>query len=128
MRDQNDNNGGGDNNNSTNNNMGRNILIWLVVGLVLLGVVNMFSHPMAQGRELAYSDLLTAVGKGEVSSVTITGSTLSGEKTGGEQFFTIIPAGTDVVARIEGKGVSIKAARDEPSLLSILFPPCRWSC
>ncbi|MDE1151759.1 MAG: ATP-dependent zinc metalloprotease FtsH [Micavibrio sp.] len=121
MRDQNDNNGGGDNNNSTNNNMGRNILIWLVVGLVLLGVVNMFSHPMAQGRELAYSDLLTAVGKGEVSSVTITGSTLSGEKTGGEQFFTIIPAGTDVVARIEGKGVSIKAARDEPSLLSILF-------
>jgi len=122
MRDQNDNNGGGDNNNNNNTNQtGRNILIWLVVGLLLLGVVNMFTHGTVQGRELGYSDFINSVGKGEVSAVTITGNMLTGEKTGGEPFYTVIPAGTDVVSRIEGKGVSIKASRDEPSLFSILF-------
>lgn len=123
MREQNDN----DNQGGNPNPMGRNLLVWVVIVLMLVAVFNMFSRDqsgMAGMKSMAYSDFITQVDNKQIQSVTIVGDTMQVRKTGGEQFGVIIPQNTDVVSRIEGKGVVIDAKQDtsgSPTLFSVLL-------
>ena len=123
MRDQNDNN---DQDNNPNP-MGRNLIVWMVILLMLVAVFNMFNRDpqgMAGLKTMAYSDFTTQVDNKQIESVTIAGSVMEVRKTGGEKFGVIIPQNTDVVSRIEGKGVVIEAKPDtsgSPTLFSILL-------
>ena len=123
MRDQNDNNEQDNNPNP----MGRNLIVWMVILLMLVAVFNMFNRDpqgMAGLKSMPYSDFITQVDNKQIESVTIAGSLMEVRKTGGEKFGVIIPQNTDVVSRIEGKGVVIEAKPDtsgSPTLFSILL-------
>ena len=126
MRQQN-NNDDDDNNNGNNNPFGRNIAVWLVVTLLLVGVFNMMNKGQSVGlgaNAVAYSDFIADVDAQKISAVKISGDRITGSYNDGRPFGVVIPAGTDVVSRIEGKGVRIEAApdtSDQPTFFSVLL-------
>lgn len=102
-------------------------MIWLMVGLLLAGVFNMFNQDKISGgggKAVAYTDFLMAVDDKKVSDVTIVGDQIRGHYADGGAFTAYVPAGTDVVSRIEDKGVRISAAPDKsdsPTFFSVLL-------
>ncbi len=107
--------------------MGRNLMIWVVVALLLMGVFNMFNktpNTLAGTNIVAYSDFIADVDARKVADVTIVRDQVKGHYTDGRAFGVIIPSGTDVVTRIEGKGLRISAAADtsdQPTIFSVLI-------
>jgi cell division protease FtsH len=124
MRDQN-NDQDNNNNNNGNNPFMRNVIVWVVIGLLLVGVFNMLNkgQPALSGEVIAYSDFISSVDARKVADITITRDQIRGHYTDGRNFGVIIPSGTDVVSRLEGKGVRITAAaaNDNPTFFSILL-------
>ena len=117
-----------DNNKNDNNNFfGKNILLWTVIAMVLAAMFNVFGQerPGLIGQQVvAYSDFMDQVAKKDISDVLVAGDTLSGHYTDGRTFVTYIPANTDVVSKIETKGVRISAKPDKsdsPTLFGILI-------
>ncbi|HMG50974.1 MAG TPA: ATP-dependent zinc metalloprotease FtsH, partial [Inquilinus sp.] len=105
------------------NNFGKNFALWIIIGLLLLALFNLFQTSggrSAQG-ELAYSDLVTAVEKGQVSDAKVQGNTITGHYNptgGGGSFQTYTPDGTDIVNRMTQAGVKVNAAPIEgPNVL-----------
>ena len=121
-----------DNNNDNNapnpNPFGRNAVIWLVIGLLVMGAVNLSNKGtgLNAATTIAYSDFIGDVEAKKVSDVTIAGETLKGHYTDGREFGVLIPAGTDVVSRIEGKGVRITAAQDPKEQVSFFSVLLSW--
>ncbi|MBE8183109.1 MAG: ATP-dependent metallopeptidase FtsH/Yme1/Tma family protein [Candidatus Portiera sp.] len=75
--------------------MKKNILLWLSV-LFFLGIV--FSNNLSiapQSNSLNYSDFIKQVNQGSVSSVTISGYTITGTLENGDEFSTTRPAAED---------------------------------
>ena len=62
------------------NNMARNLIIWLVIGVVMLAIFNMFQNDSGNTRtsQVAYSDFIAQVESGDMREVTIEGVTSTG--------------------------------------------------
>ena len=59
--------------------MGKNLLLWLVIGLTLMSLFNMFSTPMQKGQKLSYSTFMQRVDQGMVETATIKGHQVAGQ-------------------------------------------------
>ncbi|MBN9333814.1 ATP-dependent zinc metalloprotease FtsH [Devosia sp.] len=95
----------------------RNFAIWLVILFMLMGLFQVFqssTRTMSVG-EKSYSQFVTDINAGRVSSVTITNDVVSGVLDDGTRFETIVPAGADVISRLEAQNVSITARAPESS-------------
>jgi len=108
------------------NKIGRNLALWVIIGLLLIAVFNLFQTPGGEPRstELAFSEFIAAVDRGEVNEVTIKGKSIEGTFEGGAPFKSYAPDDPTLVARLTTKGVKITAAPSEdasPSLLGILL-------
>ena len=104
----------------------RNLMMWGVVVLLVLGLYNLFQNPgsIAGKTEMPFSTFLTEVDKGNVVSVDIRGSELSGNFRDGKAFKTYSPNYPNLVEKLSAKGVSITAGpREEkgPSLWGIIL-------
>ena len=90
----------------------RNLAIWVVIGLLLMALFNLFQNP-GQGRrgnEISYSEFLAGVEAGNVSEVTIAKHRISGVyRDKGSTFTTIAPEDPNLVERLSKKGVKITA-------------------
>ena len=51
--------------------MGKNILLWIVIGLTMMSLFNMFSAPMLKADKMAYSTFVDKVDQGMVETATI---------------------------------------------------------
>jgi len=106
------------------NNFGKNFALWIIIGLLLLALFNLFqsSGGRAPQGELAYSDLVTAVEKGQVGDAKVQGNTVSGhynQSGGGGTFSTYVPDGTDIVNKMTQAGVKVQAAAPEgPNIIT----------
>jgi cell division protease FtsH len=95
--------------------MYKGLLGWfLIVGLILL-VLNALS-PTTQ-KELSYSEFLSAVEEGKVSSVTIKGERVNGVMKDGASFKTVLPPDPEAIPLLKSKGVRITAKPNEVSFL-----------
>ncbi|XDZ66246.1 ATP-dependent zinc metalloprotease FtsH [Alphaproteobacteria bacterium LSUCC0684] len=108
------------------NNMARNLIIWMVIGVVLLALFNMFQNNTSGQRSslVAYSDFLAQVEAGDMREVTIEGSNLYGVTQNNIPVNSYMPDGTDVVTVLKENNVRILARPDEsntPGLFSILL-------
>ena len=112
------------------NNLGKNFALWIIIGLLLLALFNLFqtSGGRSSQNDLAYSDLVTAVEKGQVSDAKVQGNTITGRynQNGSPPngaFQTYAPDGTDIINRMTQAGVRVNAAPVEPPspLLGILM-------
>ncbi len=108
------------------NNFGRNLALWVIIGLLLIALFNLFQSPGNRGPQttLAFSDFLSQVDQGRVADVTIKGNTITGHYDDGRAFGTYAPDDPNLVQRLTDRGVRISAAPDDsgtPSLLSMLI-------
>src|SRR5689334_4589834 len=94
----------------------RNLVIWGVIVVVLVGLYSMMSggRGAAAGRsEITYSQLLNKVGAGEVKSAVIRGAAVEIKDTSNRMFTAVTPNNQDdLVKRLEGQGadISVKPA------------------
>ena len=107
------------------NNSSKNIFIWIIVGLILISLFNLFSGSV-RGPEvqLAYSEFLAKVKVGEVNDVMVKGNEIHGHFSDGRTFTTYSPNDPDLVEKLNKNKVMIKAAPPEgnsPTFLDILI-------
>ena len=103
----------------------RNFALWVIIGLLLIALFNLFQSPgqRTSSNEISFSQLLTEVDQGRVRDVTISGSQINGHFNDGRSFQTYAPNDPSLVQRLYGKGVSIAAkppSEDVPSLFGVL--------
>jgi hypothetical protein len=107
------------------NNFSKNLALWIMIGLVLVMLFNLFqgAGPQAPEAELPFSDFLARVESGEVGDVDIQGERITGHFTDGRLFSTYAPDDPNLVERLHGKGVRISASPPDdhvPSLFGVL--------
>jgi cell division protease FtsH len=108
------------------NNLGKNLALWVIIGLLLLALFNLFQQPSGRTGQVGipFSDFVAEVANGQVREVTIKGNQISGFYTDGRGFSSYAPNDPNLVERLTKRGVVIKAVpRDDgsPSLLQILI-------
>jgi cell division protease FtsH len=108
------------------NNFGKNLALWIVIGLLLVALFNLFQTSSNRGPQstLAFSDFLNDVNRGQVADVTIQGNTINGHFTDSRAFSTYAPNDPGLVSKLTDKGVRITAAPVDdnvPSLFGVLI-------
>ena len=112
------------------NNFGKNLALWIIIGLLLVALFNLFQSSTTHTPQptLAYSEFINDVNRGEIRQVTIQtgaqGSTITGKRNDGREFSTFAPNDPNLVSRLLDKGVGIRATPTEenmPSLFGILI-------
>jgi cell division protease FtsH len=104
------------------NNMLKNLVIWLVIGLVLMTVFNQFNTRQAAQAPMEYSQFLEEVKAGKISKVTIEGRQLKATTADGKRVTSYSPGDIWLVSDLLKYGVKIEAKpEEEPSLLMNIF-------
>ncbi|EAU40877.1 metalloprotease (cell division protein) FtsH [Fulvimarina pelagi HTCC2506] len=91
----------------------RNFALWAIIALLLIALFQLFSNgsQTANAREIPYSQFLSDVDSGRVTSVTIQGQKITGSYNDGSQNFqTYAPDDANLVERLESGQVRISAA------------------
>ncbi|WP_035053328.1 ATP-dependent zinc metalloprotease FtsH [Andreprevotia chitinilytica] len=78
------------------NNLGKNIAIWLIIGLVLMTVFRQFSQPTETTNRVAYSQFMADVEADKIASIEMEGNLFSGQmirgkRTDKSEFTTLAP-------------------------------------
>jgi cell division protease FtsH len=111
-------------------NFGKNIFVWIIFGLLLIALFNMFDNSAERSgyKPLAFSDFLGKVDQGQVADVTMRtgmskGAGITGHLGDGAAFSTQTPDYPGLVDRLTAKGIKINVVTDEgkDSIWSILF-------
>ncbi len=106
------------------NNFYKNMSLWLVIGLVMVFIFNLFNTPQTGNQELPYSDFLAFVEKGQVAKVLIDKDKIQGTFTNNAPFVTVMPANDpDLIKELRAKGVviQVKAHEEAPWYLTVLI-------
>ncbi|MBU4296981.1 MAG: ATP-dependent zinc metalloprotease FtsH [Desulfobulbaceae bacterium] len=104
------------------NNFYKNLSMWLVIGLTMILLFNMFNHPQTGAVEMSYSDFMAAVSSNGITQVTIQGDEISGI-SGGKHFRVITPASdSELIPQLRKAGVNItvKQKEETPWYITIL--------
>ncbi len=104
------------------NNFYKNISMWLIIGLAMVFLFQMFNNPQQGQETLSYSDFLARVESGAITQVTVQGDEITGN-TAGKGFKTISPI-TDLelwsILRKSGVEVNVKQVEKPPWYVTIL--------
>jgi len=106
------------------NDLAKNILLWTVIAMVLLGVFRNFGPSTGVVEAKTYSEFVGLVDNQRIESVTVDRAKdeISGLAQGGEKFQVNGPVTEDLLKRLEEKGVNIEfLPRDTGSPLFSLF-------
>src|SRR5665811_2451145 len=104
------------------NNMFKNLVIWLVIGMVLMTVFNQFNTRQATQAPVDYSQFYEEVKAGRIAEVVIEGRNLKAKTTEGKPVTSYSPGDIWLISDLLKYGVKIKAKpEEEPSLLMNIF-------
>jgi cell division protease FtsH len=107
------------------NNMLKNLVIWLVIGLVLMTVFNQFSgRPDARATPMEYSEFMDAARQGQITKVEIQGRTIRATTTDHKQILVNSPGLYDIwmVSDLMKYGVKVSTKpEEEQSMLTQIF-------
>ncbi len=111
--------------------MGRNIIFWIAIVLTLAFLFNIFNNAntgqAAKVETVAYSDFMSAAKSGTVSDITLKGQEATGHYASSAGVFrTLIPNGENIVERLQGTGVRIKAEKEEAEQVSLFYILIQW--
>ncbi len=109
-------------------NFSKNIILWVVIGLLLIALFNLFQNSSSnnQSKEISFSDFLIAADNGNISEVKIIGNNVSGFFDDGRSFSTYSPNYPDLVDKLNQSGVKIVAEPSERSMHPILSVLLSW--
>ena len=105
----------------------RNLALWIIIVILIVGLFNLFQGSSSRDKqgEIAYSQFLAEVDRGDVQSVVIEGNKITGRHKNSSMAFTVIaPDDPKLVERLMEKGVEVKArpVEDEmPALFAVLI-------
>ncbi|MGE0152309.1 MAG: ATP-dependent metallopeptidase FtsH/Yme1/Tma family protein, partial [Reyranellaceae bacterium] len=119
------------------NIFGRNLALWVVIGLLLLALFQMFntSGPRGGSTTIDYSDFMAAVERGQVANVTIQGSARGAQITGnyaegtsgaGSSFTTYAPDDPGLYSTLRNKVPKIKVAQPDEGVNPLLGMILNW--
>lgn len=91
----------------------KNLALWLVISLMMILLFNLFNKPKPLQDKLNYSEFISAVEAGKVSSVIIQGNDIIGKYSDGKEFRTYRPADAKVSDRLLEKNVAVSARPEE---------------
>jgi len=104
------------------NNLFKNLVIWLVIGLVLMTVFNQFSTRQSTQAPMEYSQFIEEVKAGRIAKVLIEGRVLKATTMEGKRVTSYSPGDIWLVSDLLKYNVKIEAKpEDEPSLLMNIF-------
>ena len=87
----------------------KNLALWLIIGLIMVGLFQAFNSPRSMDRTVVYSDFLKAVADGQVTEVVVQGDNLRGRYLSGRSFHTYAPKDPKLIDTLRSKGVRITA-------------------
>jgi cell division protease FtsH len=104
------------------NNLVKNLVIWLVIGLVLMTVFNQFNTRTAAQAPMPYSQFVEEIKAGRIKGVTIEGRMLKGVTTEDKRVTSYSPGDIWLINDLLKYGVKVEAKpEEEPSLLMNIF-------
>ncbi len=104
------------------NNLVKNLVIWLVIGLVLMTVFNQFNTRQTTTSPVEYSQFIEDVKSGKVSKALIEGRVIKATMADGKRVTVYSPGDIWLVSDLLKYGVKIEAKpEEEPSLLMNIF-------
>lgn len=100
------------------NNLGKNIAIWVIIGLVLMTVFNQFNSRRDQQVQIPYSQFMSEVQQGRVASVELEGNVLSGytirgKRADSSEFSTLAPFDFRMVDTLIQRDVKFTTKQEE---------------
>ena len=101
-------------------NIGRNALLWVLVGLLVLMLFNIFQGSTQRGpmQQLQFSEFIAKVDAGQVRQVTFQDPEISGITTDNQTFTTYAPTGFNTAEYLIERGVAVNAVPPEqPNVL-----------
>lgn len=107
----------------------KTILLWMVAGIILVSVFNIFGPRQAPEEKISYSTFLAQVKQGNVGSVTISDQDVTGVMQNNKVFATYLPMAQDpqLLKELMEKGVVVKGKPPEqPGLLMHLLNLLPW--
>ncbi len=100
----------------------KNLSMWLVIGLTMILLFNLFNKPQPQSNALTYSDFVAQVENKTISKVAIDGDTLTGAFQDGKPFKAIYPVNdTELLSilRKSGVNITVKEVQKESWIMTI---------
>jgi len=86
----------------------KNLALWLVIGMILIALFNIFQQPSNKQSEIIFSEFMNQVEGGQITEVVIQGDRISGKYIDGRIFETMTPPkDPDLVRILREKGVRI---------------------
>ncbi len=100
----------------------KNLSMWLVIGLTMILLFNLFNKPQGNISPLTYSEFMTKIENKSINRVRIDGDTISGTLQDGRPFRTIYPV-TDAelipLLREAGVDITVKESQKDNWLMTI---------
>ena len=92
----------------------KNLALWLVIGMIMIAVFNIFNQPLNSQSEVIFSEFMNEVESGKITEVTIQGDRISGTYLDGRAFQTLTPSkDQDLIRILREKGVRIVVVAPE---------------
>jgi len=101
----------------------KNLSLWLVIGVIMVLLFNLFEGPAPQSSEMVFSEFLARVSDGDVSEVVIQDQEIAGRLKDGTTFHTYAADYPGLVEDLRREGVSIAARppKTTPLYLQVLL-------
>lgn len=86
----------------------KNLSMWLVIGLTMILLFNLFNKPQTNSTSLTYSEFISSVESKAITRVVLNGDVISGTTQDGKPFQTIYPlSDTELIPMLRQTGVNI---------------------
>ncbi len=87
----------------------KNLALWLVISLLMIMLFNMVTQKDTEQKQINYTEFLSAVDSGKVSSITFQGNQVTGNYDDGGKFQTYAPRDEQLISELKDKGIVITA-------------------
>ena len=91
----------------------KNLSMWLVIGLTMILLFQMFNKPQQQSDAISYSEFWSSVESGAINKVSIQGEEISGVGQDGRPFKTVAPSDTELLPMLRKSDVNISVRKPE---------------
>ncbi|MBI4667291.1 MAG: ATP-dependent metallopeptidase FtsH/Yme1/Tma family protein [Nitrospinae bacterium] len=101
----------------------KNLALWLVVGLVMLALYNIFNQPHTTIKELSFTEFMDSVDHGQVADITIQGDMGRGKFSDGKLFQVYLMNYPELFKELRAANVKVTArpAESTPWYMSVLI-------